>query len=139
MLKTDVGSSLFGMVNDLVNGLLAFTTEGSRFLFGNLVTNNVPVGSPLGDPSMGPIIEPNQTGWAGVGAYFAFGVLPTLIFFSSITAVGYHLGFLQRVVGAVNGDVQVLTAVGVALHVQHLADGATDDHRRQEEERKSHG
>jgi len=101
VLKTDVGSSLFGMVNDLVNGLLAFTTEGSRFLFGNLVTNNVPVGSPLGDPSMGPIIEPNQTGWAGVGAYFAFGVLPTLIFFSSITAVGYHLGFLQRVVGAV--------------------------------------
>ena len=69
------------MVNDLINGLLAFTTEGSRFLFGNLVTNNVPVGSPLGDPPMGPIIEPNQTGWAGVGAYFAFGVLPTLIFF----------------------------------------------------------
>ena len=65
------------------------------------MTNNVPVGSPLGDPPMGPIIEPNQTGWAGVGAYFAFGVLPTLIFFSSITAVGYHLGVLQKLVGAV--------------------------------------
>ena len=101
VLKTDAGAALFTMVNDLINGLLAFTTEGSRFLFGNLVTNNVPVGSPLGDPPMGPIIEPNQTGWAGVGAYFAFGVLPTLIFFSSITAVGYHLGVLQKLVGAV--------------------------------------
>ncbi len=101
VLKTDAGAALFSLVNELVNGLLAFTTEGSRFLFGNLVTNNVPVGGPLGDPVMGPVIEANQTGWASVGAYFAFGVLPTLIFFSSITAVGYHLGILQKLVGAV--------------------------------------
>ena len=49
-------AALFTMVNDLINGLLAFTTEGSRFSW-ELVTNNVPVGSPLGDPPMGPIIE----------------------------------------------------------------------------------
>jgi CNT family concentrative nucleoside transporter len=101
VLKTQAGASVFAVINDGVNSLLAFTTEGSRFLFGNLVSNNLPVGMPVGDPTMGPVLPDNQTGWAGVGAYFAFGVLPTLIFFSSITAVGYHLGLLQKVVGAV--------------------------------------
>jgi CNT family concentrative nucleoside transporter len=33
-----------------------------------------------------------------LGAYFAFGVLPTIIFFSSLMAVLYHLGIMQRVV-----------------------------------------
>jgi CNT family concentrative nucleoside transporter len=101
VLKTQAGESLFGFFNEMVNGLLAFTTEGSRFLFGNLVANNIPVGMPVGDTTMGPVLPSNQTSWGNVGAFFAFGVLPTLIFFSSVTAVCYHLGLLQRVVGAV--------------------------------------
>jgi CNT family concentrative nucleoside transporter len=77
--------------------LLGFTEQGARFIFGNLARTNVPVGTPIGEPvDMAPLGAP--TGWAATGAYFAFGVLPTIIFFSSLTSVLYHLGVLQRVV-----------------------------------------
>lgn len=36
--------------------------------------------------------------WARSGAYFAFAVLPTIIFFSSLMTVLYHLGIMQRIV-----------------------------------------
>jgi CNT family concentrative nucleoside transporter len=35
------------------------------------------------------------------GFQFAFAILPTIIFFSSVMAVGYHLGIMQRVVAAI--------------------------------------
>ncbi|MDY0297076.1 MAG: nucleoside transporter C-terminal domain-containing protein [Acidobacteriota bacterium] len=57
--------------------LLGFITEGSRFVFGSLAVS-------AGDDSL--------------GFFFAFQVLPTIIFFASLTAVLYHLGILQAVV-----------------------------------------
>ena len=54
---------------------LGFSEEGARFLFGDLVN---PSGS-----------------W---GYIFAFKVLPTIIFFSTVTAGLYYLGILQKVV-----------------------------------------
>lgn len=57
--------------------LLGFTTEGAKFVFGRLAINN-------GDESL--------------GFYFAFQVLPTIIFVSSLTSVLYYLGILQKVV-----------------------------------------
>ncbi|CAN0593663.1 unnamed protein product, partial [Laminaria digitata] len=50
---------------------------------------------------MAPVAAPLAAeGWrfVRVGAYFAFGVLPTIIFFSSLMAVLYHLGVMQAVV-----------------------------------------
>ena len=45
VLRTDAGRWLFDKVNTLFVSLLAFTTEGSAFLFGNLArVQNVPVG-----------------------------------------------------------------------------------------------
>ena len=86
----------FQAVNNGVNALLGFAEEGGTFLFGNLVKNNVPVGTPLGDPLMGPVLEPQS--YANVGAFFAFNVLPTIIFFSALSTLMYYLGILQPIV-----------------------------------------
>jgi len=60
--------------------ILNFTTEGAKFIFGNLA------------------ISPGQDG--SLGMFFAFQVLPTIIFFASLMAILYQLGIMQRVVQA---------------------------------------
>ncbi|RCK76699.1 MAG: Nucleoside permease NupC [Ignavibacteriae bacterium] len=57
--------------------LLGFTTEGAKFVFGRLAINS---------------------GEESLGFYFAFQVLPTIIFVSSLTSILYYLGILQKVV-----------------------------------------
>lgn len=98
VLKTGVGRALFQGANQAFTALLRFTVEGARFVFGNLVNNNVPVG---------PVVDPANPGgaplasvemWANTGSFFAFTVLPTIIFFSSLMSVLYFLGIMQRVV-----------------------------------------
>ncbi len=69
------GRLFFAWLRDGVTTLLNFTFDGSRFLFGSLVDVDGPV-----------------------GMVFAFRVLPTIVFFSSLMAVLYHLGIMQRVV-----------------------------------------
>jgi CNT family concentrative nucleoside transporter len=97
VLKTGVGRALFDGANVVFTRLLAFTEEGARFVFGNLVRNNVPVGTPSGAPAdMAPLGDGGQ--WAATGAYFAFSVLPTIIFFSALMSVLYYLGVMQRIV-----------------------------------------
>jgi CNT family concentrative nucleoside transporter len=61
----------------VVVSLLAFTTEGSKFVFGRLAVNSGP---------------------DSLGVYFAFQVLPTIIFVATLTSVLYYLGILQAVV-----------------------------------------
>ena len=58
--------------------VLDFTTEGARFIFGDLA------------------VSPGMDG--SIGFFFAFQVLPTIIFFASITTVLYHYGILQVIV-----------------------------------------
>lgn len=98
VLNTDAGKKFFFAVNDVIVALLDFAKAGSRFVFGNLVQNNLPVGTPVGGPGdlMGPVLAPES--WANAGAFFAFSVLPTIIFFSSLMAVLYHLGVMQKIV-----------------------------------------
>lgn len=60
--------------------VLEFTTNGASFVFGDLAK------SPGSDGSL--------------GFFFAFQVLPTIIFFSAVMSVLYHLGIMQRVVQA---------------------------------------
>jgi len=57
--------------------LLNFTLKGSEFVFGRLAING---------------------GSESLGFFFAFQVLPTIIFVASITSVLYYLGILQAVV-----------------------------------------
>ena len=96
VLKTGVGRALFSGANTVFVRLLGFTRDGASFIFGNLVNANVPVGVPSGMPEQGAI-ETVQM-WANTGAAFAFLVLPTIIFFSSLMSVLYYLGVMQWVV-----------------------------------------
>jgi len=98
ILKTPVGAELFDGANRVVVALLGFTVEGARFIFGDLVFNYVPVGE--GEPGMAPM-DPIPGRVAQTGAFFAFNVLPTIIFFSSLMTVLYHLGVMQVLVKGV--------------------------------------
>jgi CNT family concentrative nucleoside transporter len=94
VLKTDAGRAFFDQVGGIVTGLLGFQEQGARFVFGNLVQSSVPVGTPgehgALDTSAGYV--------AATGAYFAFNVLPTIIFFSALMSVLYYLNVMQLVV-----------------------------------------
>ena len=98
ILKTPVGGVVFDGLNRIVMALLGFTVDGARFIFGNLVWDNVPVGEgPAGAAGQG-VFRPTDGQVANAGALFAFNVLPTIIFFSSLMTVLYHLGIMQWVV-----------------------------------------
>lgn len=78
VLRTDGGSWVFDRIGELVTVLLQASRAGAEFVFGRLVDN-----------------APKTWGFV-----FAVQALPTIIVFSSLSAIGYHLGILQRVVGA---------------------------------------
>ena len=76
ILKTPLGVPFFGAIDIGIKNLLSFSDAGSDFLFKSFRYGVVE------DPLMN----------------FAFRILPTLIFFSSLIAVLYHLGIMQFVV-----------------------------------------
>jgi CNT family concentrative nucleoside transporter len=78
------------VINDVVNALLGFTRAGAEMVFGNLANVR---GAPVTTPDGNTVI-----GVANIGAYFAFFILPTIIFFSMLTAIAYHSGVMQLVV-----------------------------------------
>jgi concentrative nucleoside transporter, CNT family len=94
VLKTGPGRAFFDAVGGVVTGLLAFQEQGARFVFGNLVGFNVPVGL----PGAGGALDTSGGLVANTGAYFAFNVLPTIIFFSALMSVLYYLNIMQLLV-----------------------------------------
>ncbi len=98
ILRTPLGEGIFAAANDAILAAVGFTLEGARFLFGDLVWNNLPVGT--GEPGNGGFVEEGRM-VARSGAFVAFNVLPTIIFFASVMTVLYHLGVMQRVVGGI--------------------------------------
>ena len=85
ILKTDNGEWLFSSVGDFFTSILSFVDAGSIFMFG---VNPRPT-----DPTELP---PRFT----LLRTFAFGILPTIIFFSALMSVMYHIGVMQLVVKA---------------------------------------
>jgi concentrative nucleoside transporter, CNT family len=77
VLKIDLGRTLFQKAGDAVNRLLGYAFAGSQFVFGDLGKQ----GSHL-------------------GFYFAFQVLPTVIFICALFAVLYYIGVMQLVIKA---------------------------------------
>src|ERR1700756_853593 len=75
VLKADIGRRVFQKAGDAVNRLLSYAFAGSEFVFGELGKQ----GSHL-------------------GFYFAFQVLPTVIFIAAFFAVLYHYGIMQFIV-----------------------------------------
>ncbi len=70
ILKTSIGKAVFAAMGDFFTGLLDFVDVGAEFVFGANFAEH----------------------------FFAFKVLPTIVFFSSLMAILYHLGIVQRVV-----------------------------------------
>jgi len=87
VLKTGAGRAFFRGVNEVFLGLIDATNAGASFLFGALV-------GPVAPVTDGP-------GVVELGASLAFSVLPTIVFFSSLTTLAYHLGAMQTVVKGV--------------------------------------
>lgn len=92
VLKTETGRAIFQRVGELITALLGFQEQGARFVFGNLVQSTVPVTAPDGSALEG------ASSVAQTGAFFAFNVLPTIIFFSALMSVLYYLGIMQLIV-----------------------------------------
>ena len=94
VLKTAPGRAFFDVIGRMVTGLLGFEQQGAAFVFGNLVQNTVPVGL----PAAGGTLNSTAGLVANTGASFAFNVLPTIIFFSSLMSVLYYLNVMQWIV-----------------------------------------
>jgi CNT family concentrative nucleoside transporter len=75
VLKLDAGRRLFQAAGNAVNHLLAYSFEGSKFVFGELGKQG-----------------------SSLGFYFAFQVLPTIIFIAAFFAVLYHFGVMQFII-----------------------------------------
>src|SRR5712692_4681517 len=75
VLKAEIGRLLFQKAGDAVNRLLSYAFAGSQFVFGD-----------LGKPG------------SRLGFYFAFQVLPTIIFIAAFFAVLYHYGIMQFII-----------------------------------------
>lgn len=72
VLRTDAGRAFFSYLKNAVNKLMSFSAEGTEFLFGSLYQGNFSL---------------------------VLNVLTSIIFFSSLLAVLYHLRVMHFVVG----------------------------------------
>ena len=70
ILKTSIGAAIFQSIGDFFTGILGFVDAGTSLVFGEEYVHH----------------------------FFAFKVLPTIIFFSSLMSVLYYMGILQKVV-----------------------------------------
>src|SRR6266852_4284246 len=77
VMRWETGRYLFQQAGDAVKWLLGFAFYGSEFVFGDLGKK----GSPL-------------------GFFFAFQVLPTIIFIAAFFALLYYLGVMQAIIKA---------------------------------------
>ena len=77
ILRTEPGEWFFSLMNEVFMGIIGATQAGSEFVFGELA---------------------KPGGQGQFGFYFAFNVLPTIIFFSALTAILYQMGIMQLVV-----------------------------------------
>jgi len=75
ILKVPGVSNVFDWLSEGFRAVLRFTQAGASFLFGSIVQDQ-----------------------QAFGYIFAFQVLPTIVFFSALTAILYYFGILQKVV-----------------------------------------
>jgi CNT family concentrative nucleoside transporter len=94
VLSPTISGFFFTVVNGGVNQLLEFSGKGAEFVFQTVEPHQITVGFGEGEVQTfaGTISPPIKT--------FAFWILPTIVFFSALMSVAYHLGIMQVVVGA---------------------------------------
>ena len=84
ILVTPFGRPIFSWCDQAINKLLSFSQDGSEFLFASFINGE-----------MHPAV-----------INFAFYVLPTVIFFSALMSVLYHLGLMQKVIKIISTIMQ---------------------------------
>ncbi len=89
VLSPAMSGFFYGVVNTAVNQLLAFSAAGATFVFATIEGHEILVN---GEPQFyaGTVSPPMKT--------FAFWILPTIIFFSSLMSLLYHVGVMQVIV-----------------------------------------
>jgi CNT family concentrative nucleoside transporter len=75
VLRVDLGRRIFQTAGDAVNRLLSYAFAGSEFVFGEMGKRA-----------------------SSFGFYFAFQVLPTIIFIAAFFAILYHYGVMQFII-----------------------------------------
>lgn len=93
--------AFFSWVSSFFVIVLDFTTAGAEFIFGDLAKS------------------PGMEG--SLGNFFAFQVLPTIVFFASLTAILYHYGILQKVVSWMSSGMQKLMGTSGAESLSVVA------------------
>jgi len=94
VLKAEIGRRIFQAAGNAVNRLLSYSFEGSKFVFGELGRQG-----------------------SSLGFFFAFQVLPTIIFIAAFFAVLYHFGVMQFIIKQV---AKVMTRVMGASGAESL-------------------
>ncbi len=92
VLKVEFGQMLFRSLGDGITQLLHFSDKGAGFVFGPLVQN---------PENLVKVFGP------GADYIFAFRVVPTIIFVSSLVSISYFLGIMQKFVQIVAKIVSV--------------------------------
>ena len=80
--KIEIAQSAFYFISSKLVVFLSFAQKGAEFLYGDLALNSA------NDPNVKH----------SLGFLFAFQALPTVIFFSAVSAGLYYLGILQKIV-----------------------------------------
>lgn len=102
VLNTGAGRALFNWLNDAFIAVVNVVGDGTKFVFGPLIGGN-----PDGEvatvdfvaKSIDAVNATDATAQPINGIFvFAFAVLPTIIFFSALSSILYHLNILQTVV-----------------------------------------
>ncbi len=102
LLRTDVGGKVFGAARVFVTRLLSFTDAGASFMWGGLYRTGEDLVA-YANPEQGHFLVTNSVSGQLVpmGTIFVIHILPTIIFFSSLMALLYHLGVMQRIITGV--------------------------------------
>jgi CNT family concentrative nucleoside transporter len=102
LLRTPWGTAVFGAARNFVTRLLGFTDAGASFLWGDLYRTSADIVANA-NPDAGYIQVTNSASGqlVPIGTVFIIHVLPTIIFFSSLMALLYHLGVMQRLITGV--------------------------------------
>lgn len=79
------GAKAFLWINGAVVKVMESASAGAEFVFGRLA---LPPGAV------------NASGEESLGFFLAFQGLPTIIFFSALMAIFYHIGIMQRIISA---------------------------------------
>ncbi|NWW86965.1 S28A3 protein, partial [Rhynochetos jubatus] len=79
ILRTKVGFDVFNWLGIQIQTFLEYSDTGAKFVFGEKYTDH----------------------------FFAFKVLPTVVFFSTVMSMLYHFGFMQWLVGKVGWIMQI--------------------------------